>query len=594
MNLEQLLVNLTLTSWQFLELEAIISAANRLRSIDTLIFFGDKTQVDFYVGAVEELKIPKIVIGENHITQLQGFNRNLFFVAIGSLMQRSLWTHMNSSLSKIQSRVRGVFITSPTNREEFYQMIHDHMKRCWLQGLINTVVLVDKYGSQHFEIYNYNPFLMDTVLNVTNESKSALHPDKFRNLHKYKIRIIAQFDPPRVFERRACNGKETQQLSGYVGKMFRAFLKEYNASRHILHHVANKTVGLWHLIELIKRGDVDLSINPFVPYPGVQLSYPIRMLQRCVVVPSANELPKYRYFIMPFHKEVWLSYLASWLVLSLARLSHRYWNHESCSTCRCLDVGKVFLNVGRLLISLPVPTSACNQRRIHWYYMLWFLQVMALSFILTNLYLASLTTFFSSLFLRPQISTLAELVERQLPIETIEYANSFIEENQDLPKGFLQLIKPRNGQEFLKDVLAVCPDQVYSSLSDRIQFALHQETHLIKRSKHIVQECLSTVPFGFVMPLQSHFKIPLDRFILRCYSAGLVGKWIEESLDDAYCMGLLIMRNPKFIAAKPLILQDFQFAWYVLTAGYFLSLLCFVMEHVCRALMRCRIFIIYY
>lgn len=598
MKLWEIFFNTTLSSWHLKELNAIVSGAQSSNDIQTLAYFGGTDEIELYIRAGEERTIPKLVIsdhlGEVHFKNVAGVNNNLFFVAVGELQRKSFWHYMNSALAEMQSRVRGVFITRPPNGRRSQLNLREHFEWCWHRGFSNTLILVDREKSsmQHFEMYNYNPFLVDQVYNVTLELKTNLYPDKFRNLHNYPIKTMAQFDPPRVFERRQCHGQKSQELSGYVANIFRAFLREYNASTHLINLVPNKTLNIYDILHQMNQGEIELSINPYVPHKGTQLSYPIRMLQRCVVVPSAKELPKYRYFIMPFSDDVWLCSIMAWLGLSVARLLYWLESHRRCE-CSQLDVGRTFLEVGRLMIFLPIPSTCCS-RSVRWYHILWFVHIVALAFILSNLYLASLTSFFSGLSFRPQVTTLAQLVERQAEIDTIDYEIPGILENRGLPKGFAELLKPRDASALLEEVLALKRGHIYSALIDRIQFVLNQERHLLKPSKHIVGECINTVPFGFVMPTHSQFELPLNRFILRCASAGLIDKWIDESIVDAYCTRLLTTRVSDFQVARPLTLEHFQFGWYVLGGGYVTSFAVFLLENMSRILRRFKIFVIYY
>ncbi|XP_073831883.1 uncharacterized protein [Musca autumnalis] len=539
----ELFLNFTFNSWHLRELNYIISRAHYTHDIQTLVYFGNTYDVEDYIRAAEIWSTPKIVItehtGEMSLKNDAGVNSKLFFIAIGNLRRKEFWNHMNNLLSEMQSRVRGVFITTAPNGKRSQLNLGEHFEWCWQRGLINTLILVDRQlPTEHaFQVYNYNPFLEPQVFNSSNSRTINLFPDKFRNLHGYQIKATAQYDPPRVYERNQCKGKKQQPLAGYVANIFRAFLKEYNASLYLSYYFPNKTLNILEILKQINDGDVEVSVNPYVPHKGVQISYPIRMLRRCIVVPSAKELEKYKYFIMPFNTDVWLCVLGSWVWLSVARLLNWTSTHRRCN-CNQMDVGRTFLEVFRVLAFLPLPGNCCS-KSVRWYHLLWFMQIVPLAFILSNLYLASLTSFFSGLNFRKQISTLDDLVKRNMAIETIDYDVPSILENRGLPKGFADLIKPRLAADLLPEILELKPMLTFSSLIDRIQFVLNQEKHLLKPTKHMVEECINTVPFGFVMPPHSQFELPLNRFLLRCADAGLIEKWAKDSIDDAYCSGML-------------------------------------------------------
>ncbi|KAM7349677.1 uncharacterized protein ACRADG_008526 [Cochliomyia hominivorax] len=585
-------------TWQLPELNSILAAAGDTSEILTLTIFGHNHEIEPYVRVSQHNHIPKLVItqsyGDISLNHEAGLNRKIFFIAVAPLDRKDLWNHMNNAFLGIQGHVRGVFITKRPQKRDTRLDLYQHLEWCWRKGFTNALILVDnkKSHQQEFEIYNYNHFIRQKVINMTGFDKTELFPDKFRNLNKFKIRTMAQFDPPRVFERGICRGKFKKRLLGYASILFQAFIKEYNAEMDLQYFSNNRSYNILDIIQRVNNDEIDLALNPYTPFKKVHLSYPLRMMQRCVVVPYPHELSKYKFFIMPFQTKVWLSFLAAWFILSLAKLFS--WIYKEKYGCESgLDVGQIFLDVWRLMMFLPSFTTCCY-KDFKWFNALWFCFIAGMGFIFYNLYMASLTSYFSGLIFRPTIDTLSELIKRHFAIDVVDYEIPNILDNRDLPKDFAEHLQPRYAADLLNDILLLDTNHSYAALEDRIQFALNQQLHLLRPISQVVKECLTTMPFGFLIPPHSQYEKPLNRFILRSTSAGLIDKWMLEAIQDGYCSGIINMRKPLLKVSRPLTLQHFQFGWFVLGGGYLLGAIVFMLENLRRIFKRVKIFIIYY
>lgn len=397
-------------------------------------------------------------------------------------------------------------------------------------------------------------------------------------------------DPPRVFDKQNCTRKYKNRLLGYVATLFEAFLKEYNADMDLLYFSTNKSYNIMEIMQIVDNDEIDLAINPYVRINSVHLSYPLRMVKRCVVVPYPQELSKYKFFIMPFESQVWLSFLATWFILSLAKLFGWFLKHSTSGT---LDVGEILLDVWRLMMYLPSFT-ACSYKDFKWFNAVWFSFITVMGFIFSNLYMASLTSFFSGLTFKPTIDTLGELIKRNITVDAVDYEIPTILNNRDLPKDFAELLRARNAPDLINDIMALRANHSYAALEDSILFSMNQQIHLRQPVSQVVKECLTTMPFGFLMPAHSQYEKPLNRFILRSASAGLIDKWFLEAIQDGYCSGILTMRMPLLKVARPLTLEHFQFGWFVLAGGYMVGIAVFLLENFKRIFKRFKIFIIYY
>lgn len=586
----------SLDSWQMSEVGSILNATTR--EFTTIAFFGHVNAIEDFTKAEQLKQMPQLVVTRNYgninFNDGSHINRKIFFIAVGYLHEKALWNHLSNALQGIQSRTNGVFITKRPEKKYVRLDMEEHFRWCWGKGLTNALILLDLENTniRQYQIYNYNHFKEPRVINMTGFSKEDLYPDKFRDLNRFKIRTLAAYDPPRVFERGSCiNSNNKRQFLGYMATLFQTFLKEYNADTQLLYSNKTQVTSALEIFKLVQNDDVDLVINPCIAMEGTHLSYPIRMQRRCFVLPFPNQLAKYKYFIMPFDTEIWLAFLITWLVMSLAKIYGRYFGNQTNAN-RSLDVSHTFLDVWRIFICLP--SSLPSYYKYHkWFHCIWFCLIATIGFILSNLYLASLTSFFSRLNFDSPINTLADMIRSNITVDAIDYELPWILHNRDLPYGLSEMLKGRNYFELMADVLSLKENMSYTALEDQIYFALHQQMHLKKPISHVVSECLTTLPFGILMPRHSQFEIPLNRFSLRCAASGLIQKWSTDSIQDGLCAGIISMRIPQLRVDQPLMLEHFQFGWFVLVGGYILGFVVFLFENMGRICKRIKIFIVY-
>ncbi|XP_017479816.1 PREDICTED: uncharacterized protein LOC108369249 [Rhagoletis zephyria] len=567
-------------------IDRVIAAVHTQRAILTIAYFGAFSDIEPYITAANTT--PKFVITQGcneplgAATVADKFSSDIFYIAVGQLTRNPMWQRMNDVLADRQTRVRGLFVVPRhvTRRQVYSSQVSEHFEWCWRNGFINAMVLVDDNAEENnkkkpFTVYGYDRFPQLRVRQMP--VHAAWFSDKLKNFHRSSVRTTYQFDPPRAFQLQPWM-QNNSEIVGYAAEMLIALAKTHNATLQLVTLNNSSHYNIMSVIDQIRRGGLDISMNLYFFYPGLRLSYPIRMQPISVLVPSSGEIERFRYFVRPFQTHTWFCFILGLLYLSLIRrLSDRissYWNPQVRPS-----FGRGCLEVWRLLLFLPINTP-CDRKCFHWHSASTLVLTALLGFMLTNLYQASLTSFLASAIFRPPWNTLASLVEHNVSINTNFNEIEVLRNSSSLSKDFFRLLIPRDPTELRDELMALKPN-AYTACADVVHFVLLQQEHMDRKPLHECGESIATLPFGFLLPNRSPYEHLVNRFILRAQAAGLTIKWIESAKSDGFRAGILRKRKQKRPLKQPLNQEYFQFAWIVWSAGLLSALCGFALENLC-------------
>ncbi|XP_011210816.2 uncharacterized protein LOC105231299 [Bactrocera dorsalis] len=565
-------------------IDRIIATVQAERAILSIAYFGAITDIEPYITAANTT--PKFVMTEGCNDPLSGgtaadkFSSNIFFIAVGQLLRNPMWQRMNNVLGDIQSRVRGLFVVPRhmTRRQIQLSQLGEQFEWCWRNGFINAMILVDdgtRDNTEHpFTVYGYDRF---PHLQVRRMSVHAVwFSDKLKNFQRSSIHTTYQYDPPRVFQIQRSWAENDVKTVGYAAEMLQAFARAHNATLDIIMLNNSSRYNIMSVIDQLRRGVLDIAMNPYFYYPGVRLSYPVRMLQFAIVVRSNGEIERFHYFVRPFQTQTWICFLLGLCYLSLVRrLSERlsaYWYpslHPS--------FGRGCLEIWRLLLFLPINIPS-ERKCFRWHGAATFLLTVILGFILTNLYQASLTSFLATSVFRPQLNTLMSVLEHNVSVNTNYNEMEFIRNSSSLPRDFGRLLIARDPTDLRDELFALRP-RAYTACVDVVDFALAQQQHMDRKPLHECEERITTLPFGFMLAPRSPYEHIVNRFILRAEAAGLTVRWLRSANTDGFRAGILRMRVRNLPPKQPLNLEYFQFAWIVWSVGLLCALCGYALEN---------------
>ncbi|XP_055842630.1 uncharacterized protein LOC129909581 [Episyrphus balteatus] len=563
-------IHTTSTSFQ---IKDIIERTSKEKDVSTIAFFGRIYELELVLLDAADTNIPRMVFTESYgeLYFAGDFNKHILVVACINLWHKSMLNRIDIAFHGIHAASRSVFLV-PGERYKNLQYLWRHFEWCWASGFVNVVVVFLVTN----ETFSYTRFPQMKIFRGTLEDE--LFPDRFNDLMGYPIRSPLQYDPPRVYTYIDLWGHHV--ITGYCAELFLAFLDRYNATMEEVRINNSTDYNMPGIVHLINRGKIDISIHTYMGIGGVRSSYPVRMMQWCILVPSQGEIKAYWYFIRPFQFHLWLSCLAALIGISCCVVLEERLRGSH------YDFGRSCCNIFRFMLCLPT----CDSRPFAFRRGFRQILIFMLGFMLTNLYLAYLTSFLAKIILKPQIETLAELVQKNISILTLDFEIPILLKNMGLPKGFDRLLTPISAAEVSRpEHLINNKSLAYTVTDDKALFVLMQQIHLKQPLYTIVDECVSTIPIGFLLAKQSPFEIILNRFILSVSQAGLIYKWFNDMYSTGLKARILKVLPSTGKQALPLTMEHFQFAWIALIGGLFLATICFVLENLMEMISRFRL-----
>ncbi|XP_055910481.1 uncharacterized protein LOC129944845 [Eupeodes corollae] len=570
------------TTSTFIQIKDIIERTSKEKDISTIAFFGQiyEFELELVMLAEANANIPRMLYSESYgeLYFAGDFNKNILLVACIDLWQRSMLNRIDNAFRGIHAASRSIFLV-PGERYKNLRYLVEHFEWCWSRGFVNVLVIFLETN----ETFSYTPFpRMHVFRRTLDADEGTLFPDRFDNLMGFPIRTPLQYDPPRVYTYVDNLGR--QILTGYCAELFLAFLQRHNATLEEVRINNSTDYNMPAIVQLINRAKIDISIHTYMDIGGIRSSYPVRMMQWCIMVPSQGEINAYWYFIRPFQLQLWLSCLGVLIGLSfLVALEERLQGVH-------YDFGRSCCDVFRFFLCLPSNDSRPFELRRGFRKILIFM----LGFMLTNLYLAYLTSFLAKIILKPQIQTLAELVTKNISILTLDFEIPIVLKNRGLPEGFERLLVPISATTISRpEHLMNNRSLAYTITDDKAMFVLMQQIHLRQPRYKIVDECVSTIPIGFLLAKQSSFEKILNRFILRASACGFIYKWWSDMYATGLKAGILKVIPSTGKQTLPLTMQHFQFAWIALVGGLLLATICLVLEKIVHMVRRFRVVVVY-
>lgn len=301
-------------------------------------------------------------------------------------------------------------------------------------GFNNMIFIFKEQGRVKVgTLHHYLQKNEDTFVEITHTPVNKLFANKLKTATHFIVPALFRTnDYPRHF---LVNNK----IYGLSGRLFSAFMEFMHIT---VNEIDPSLAGALSfsptaLQFLTSESICEISPYIFTNYADFELlwSYPIEIVEWCIMVPVQSEIAKHWYIIKPFHYEVWILVFVMCFVIGMglkviSNPSERYHFLEA------------------LAFSVNIPG--------HWtIYHPTFIQVMVYTalyvygFVISNLYLSLLASFYSSYIEGRQIDTIEDVLTSNLGVLVQNDMVSFL--NRTSPVFQKLLIKNIN-------LLQVFPD----------------------------------------------------------------------------------------------------------------------------------------
>ncbi|EDV40615.1 uncharacterized protein Dana_GF20057 [Drosophila ananassae] len=393
------------------------------------------------------------------------------------------------------------------------ERLHKIFKKCFDQGLPNLLVILPEFEG----FYTFQPFPEVRILHLNRVEEYYDKSLLKWNLLGYNVTIgLVTAGAPRWFSFRDRHNRLI--LTGYMLRTVVDFANNFNGTIDL---VDIKTVN--EGLELLANRSIDFFpflIRPLDTFAMTSILY----LENCgLIVPSSRLLPNFLYVSSPYTFTSWITWLIMLVYCSLA-LKILYKGQFSLS--------ETFLQILRLALYLS-GGKEMGARPSHHRFLLFFILTHS-GFILTNLYLAKLSSNLAAGLYEKQINTWDDLDKSDsvwpLIDVDVETMQKLIPDRKNLIKRIVTTPE-LDVDEYRRNLNTSC---IHSGFFDRIEFALYQQQYLrfpiFRKFPHILYQQPMQISTHFGQPYLQFF----NSFVIRIFESGIFLK----IKDDAYRHGI--------------------------------------------------------
>ncbi|XP_060656104.1 uncharacterized protein LOC132791270 [Drosophila nasuta] len=293
---------------------------------------------------------------------------------------------------------------------------------------------------------------------------------------------------------------------------------------------------------------------------------PLYLLRSYIAVPHSRPIASYLYFGRPFTWNLWLAVVAT-VVYGMIML------YASCGSARS-EFGLHLLSSLCHILFISQP----QQNISHWQqFAIHFIMILS-GFILTNLYLAMLSSMLTLGLFEPQFNTLQDLKHSPYPLMVDDYYIDYLKHAVSLPVEVKDQMLIETKENLFIARTGLNTSYMYFSYEDRLEAILYQQ-HLLKvpRFKVIPEsfmDGLMALPTAPSLPYLSHLNV----FFRRIFECGVWNKMKSDAWMDAIDSGIFRLMRNEGTERKPYDLDFYFFVFVLWAVGLTLAGLCFLME----------------
>ncbi|XP_037903213.1 uncharacterized protein LOC119646707 [Hermetia illucens] len=492
--------------------------------------------VELFQLASVTIQIPRISISSKTCGPLRPHvNKNLIsFVIIGNEDVNSILETVKIALKGLHE-ARVVFVVISEISSELLQKI---VSWCWIHRMINVLILTEKPSNRtlDYEIFSFNPFPSLTIQKIPNNSPfKVLFPDKVEDLKGFPIRTVQKYDHPRSFKYISRKGHE--KIGGYLWKAMTTWISHHNGKLEIVDRNTSDVFNRMQVMKYLQTGQIDLvphflSVDTEQTQNITSSNY-IFFAKSCLIVPQSSQLFPGMYLFLPFHLDVWYVIIFATFYISLVE-----------SICIFIVHGKFDLMESFCNVILGISYQASNQKYFKYRpYLVVHVQLMILGFILTNLYLALLSSFLTATVYEAQADTYEDIDKSGVKVMIEKDVIGFFL-NTKIPLKWKHVFYGTDRKTYTESLRNINPKYGYFLTIDKFLVIDSFQKPLKRPIFHLTSIELGGSWAGLTVRDDLVFLDSLNRFVTRTFDIGLREKWLKDILPESI-EAVLIVTNVK-------------------------------------------------
>ncbi|KAH8297647.1 hypothetical protein KR054_004766, partial [Drosophila jambulina] len=435
------------------------------------------------------------------------------------------------------------------------------------KGFLHVLALNSTNGS----LYTYEPYPKIKIHQLEQIEKFQ-NVTTLKNLKGIAVNITGETMTPRCFHYNNRQGKRV--YAGYMYKLVKGFINAYNGTERMA-YAEEEIIPYDELKSELLKGHIDMMprIIHILNWEYYYRSYILYNIKTYIIVPWAEPLPKSLYFLKPFVWTAWITIMAS-LIYSSVMIWRLKYRQQDAS-----NISSNFLDVLQWFFLLPVSH--------HWHYKLGlhrviaFLVLFTVGFILTNLYLAQLSSFLTTGLFKKQLNSFQDLFRenRTLILESFdtEVLHNMTRDKLIQPE-FENIVLSTSIAQVFSHRKSLNTTYVYTAYEDRIAFELHQQKYLrvpiFKRLDEIYDQRPVFIALRHGLPYAELF----NDYLQRIWEAGIIEKFQSDTLFEGISSGEISFRHSTAREIHVFDMEFYYFTYILLGIGWSISIIVFLVE----------------
>ncbi|XP_030369192.1 uncharacterized protein LOC115620199 [Scaptodrosophila lebanonensis] len=424
----------------------------------------------------------------------------------------------------------------------------------------STIILVDKIGDMQ-SVYDVCQFLYDyqfinTLLyfqstdGINQLFGASIYPEmrfdnrtdlyaffrqKYKELNSgtnvggFRFHTPLRQDLPHLFKFRRRGGG--MHYEGTTYNIIATFMQHLNGSFKELpmppDELGGEVVNMKQVLQLVRERKVEFSAHAYALFRAddeLEKSYPLLVVQWCLMVPLYNSVSTYLYPLQPFSWIVWLFVVGAFVSLVLLEL---LWHHLFRTGSR----HSALLNSFCYIINVTATNQLQRPTPLRF---LLLLTVFFHGFFLSVNYTSTLGSILTVNLFHAQLNTLEDIVRAKLPVMIIDYELEFLlSENKELPDDFRDLLLPVDSATFVHHQSGFNSSYGYFVTDDHWHFLDQQQKHLKQQRFKLSNICFGSYHLAYPIVVDSSLWRDLEYYTFRSHSSGLLYYYERASFESA-------------------------------------------------------------
>lgn len=560
----------------------IIASQDEIYNFDNFLIFSSENLMDkdfssMFMDLMMTLGKPTVLINSPmELEARMSFDKNSLSIIVSNNAIDNIMKTVNNMLRGLRTN-KSIFVLFNVNKYQINSMV----SWFWKRQFINIVLI---YGNTRNEtkIRTFKPYPSMHGIDITSKSIESYFVDRIKDFEGYELSVPIKNDIPRIL----LNGDENStDISGLIGKLFVVFLKHNNISlKNTASAMKSKSKGI-DMVEIFNdfvNDNLEISVHIYTLFdtkveggdkPVVSMSYPVEIISWCLMVPMKNEIPKSLYIVFPFQMGVWMTVFGSVLYVSVIFKTLGYFKPSRSN----IDNFIILTTAIAFVFNMNGFKKAPHNPSMMMFAI--FGMLFAFGFVITNMYLASLSSFLTVTVFGKQINSLEDIARENLTIQSLNHTHMYMKNALNLSDSILRLFEVEDDI----DLFTANRDQLntaygYPITTDRWRFLDIQQKQLTNKRFRLSDICFANVFSAYMMKYDSHLQRPLEDFIMKARDAGLFSHWEGETFDLAVNKKFLKML-PNEEEEKTFTVVHFYLLFVLLFVVWSLGVVLFVLEN---------------